>query len=124
MKMSDRFTREQLQNALAVVHAEQAPPFADVWAAAERRNKVSRKRYAGIAGIAAAIAIAIAVSAVGLWSANEAEMADEFLIAEALMNSTQWSAPSDSLMPEHQFDIYQDIPILMESTETQEGSLL
>jgi hypothetical protein len=27
-------------------------------------------------------------------------------------------------MPEHQFDIYQDIPFLMESTDIQEGSLL
>jgi len=122
MKMSDKNTREQLQKALAIAHAEQTPPFADVWAAAERRHEVSRKRYAGFAGIAAAIAIA--VSAVGLWSANEAEMADEFLIADALMNSTQWSAPSDWLMPEHRFDIYQEIPLLIESTESQEGSLL
>ena len=120
--MSDKNTREQLRKALAAVHAEQAPPFADVWTAAERQNRVSRMRYAGFAGIAAAIALA--VSAVSLWSANEADVVDEFLIADALMNSTQWSAPSDSLMPEHQFDIYQDIPLLIESTESQEGSLL
>ena len=120
--MSDKSTRENLQEALAVVHAEQAPPFADVWAAAERRHAVARKRYAGIAGMAAAIAVAVA--AFSLWSANEVEMVDEFLIADALINSTQWSAPSDFLMPEHQFDIYQDMPLLMESTESQEGSLL
>ena len=118
--MSDKSTQEKLQNALAVVHAEQAPPFADVWTAAERRHAASRKRYAGKAGMAAAIAVA----AFSLWSANEIEMVDEFLIADALINSTQWSAPSDWLMPEHQFDIYQDMPLLMESTESQEGSLL
>ena len=120
--MSDMNTKEQLQDALAAVHAEQPPPFADVWAAAERRSKRSRKRYAGVVGIAATIALA--VSAFSIWSANETARVDNFLIADALMNSTQWSAPSDLLMPEHQFDIYQDIPILMESTDTQEGSLL
>jgi hypothetical protein len=120
--MSDMNTKEQLQDALATVHAEQPPAFADVWAAAERQYERSRKRYAGIVGIAAAIVLA--VSAFSIWSANEADMADDFLIADALMNSTQWSAPSDLLMPEHQFDIYQDIPFLMESTNTQEGSLL
>ena len=120
--MSDMNTKEQLQDALSTVHAEQPPAFADVWAAAERQYEHSRKRYAGIAGIAATIALA--VSAFSIWSANEADMVDDFLIADALMNSTQWSAPSDLLMPEHQFDIYQDIPFLMESTDTQEGSLL
>ena len=120
--MSDMNTKEQLQDALAAVHAEQTPAFADVWAAAERQNERLRKRYAGIVGIAATIALA--VSAFSIWSANEADMVDDFFIADALMNSTQWSAPSDLLMPEHQFDIYQDIPFLMESTDTQEGSLL
>jgi len=124
--MSDKSTREnmqeKLQEALAVVHAEQAPPFADVWAAAERRQAVSRKRNTGMVGMAAAIAVVVATFS--LWSANEAEVVDEFLIADALLNSTQWSAPSDLLMPEHQFDLYQDLPLLMESTESQEGSLL
>jgi len=120
--MSDKNTREKLQKALAAVHAETPPAFAEVWAAAERQNATSRKRYAGFVAVAAAVAVG--VTAFGLWSANEVEMTDEFLIADALMNSTQWSAPSDLLMPEHQFDIYQDIPLLMESTELEEGSLL
>ena len=120
--MSDKEIRKQLRKALAAVHAEQPPAFADVWAAAERQDAVSRKRYAGLAGMAAAIALA--VLATSFWSADEANMADEFLIADALMNSTQWLAPSDLLMPEHQFDIYQDIQFLLESTDIQEGSLL
>jgi len=41
-----------------------------------------------------------------------------------LLGTTGWSAPSDSLMPDHQFDIYQDIPVLIESTETYGGTLL
>lgn len=120
--MSDKNTRDKLHKALAAVHAETPPAFAEVWAAAERENDASRTRYAGFVAVAAVVAVA--VTAFGLWSANEVEMTDEFLIADALMNSTQWLAPSDLLMPEHQFDIYQDIPLLMESTELQEGSLL
>jgi len=83
--MSDKNTREKLQKALAAVHAETPPAFAEVWAAAERQNKTSRKRYAGFVAIAAAVAIG--VTAFGLWSTNEVEMTDEFLIADALMNS-------------------------------------
>jgi len=49
---------------------------------------------------------------------------DEYLTAEALLDATYWIAPSDVLMPQYQFDIYQDIPFLMESTDIQEGSLL
>jgi len=120
--MSDKNTQEQLQKALTAVHAEQPPAFTKVWAAAERQDEVSRKRYATFAGVAAAVALAF--SAFSLWSANEAVEKDEFLIGSALMNSTLWSAPSDSLLLQHQFDIYQDVSFLIESTETEEGSLL
>lgn len=73
-------------------------------------------------GIAAAVAV-IGIT-LGLWPERQAELTDEFLIADSLLNSTSWAAPSDSLMPEHQFDIYQEIPFLNESTNSQEGSLL
>ena len=33
-----------------------------------------------------------------------------------LMDSTYWSAPSDVLLPDREFDIYQDLPELFEST--------
>jgi hypothetical protein len=46
------------------------------------------------------------------------------MIADALMNSTTWTAPSDVLMPDHQFDIYRDIPVLDQSTISEEGTLL
>jgi hypothetical protein len=41
-----------------------------------------------------------------------------------LMDSTYWSAPSDVLLPDREFDIYQDLPVLFESTEPAEGALL
>jgi hypothetical protein len=103
--------------------AEGKPPsFDSVWAAAEAAHGRSRNRLKVVGGFAAAVAlIGITVS---LWPEQQAELPDEFLIADALMNSTSWTAPSDSLMPEHQFDIYQDIPFLIESTKSPEGTLL
>ena len=60
----------------------------------------------------------------GLWSSQEAGMSDDYLIADSLLNTTQWSAPSDALMPTHEFDIYQELPVLLESTKPAEGALL
>jgi hypothetical protein len=54
-------------------------------------------------GVAAVIAVAVIVA--GLWSAQQDVPGDDYLIANALMNSTLWSVPSDLLLPEHQFDI-------------------
>lgn len=118
--MSDLEIQKKLKRAFAAAQAK-PPPFDEVWAKAEAAGLRSR-RYRLWAGIAAAAAVVAVVA--GLWPAQEGELADDFLIADSLLNSTSWSAPSDMLMPEHQFDIYQDIPVLMESTQTQEGSLL
>jgi hypothetical protein len=41
-----------------------------------------------------------------------------------LLDSTYWFAPSDVLLPDREFDIYQDMPVLFESTEPAEGALL
>jgi len=61
---------------------------------------------------------------VSLLPEGPSELDDEYLIADALMNSTSWTAPSDSLMPQHQFDIYREIPFPDPSTISEEGSLL
>lgn len=98
------------------------PPFSETFAAAEDRYRATRRRYRLAGGLAAAAAVA-AVTA-GLWPGPEAPVGDEFMIAEALMNSTTWTAPSDVLMPDHQFDIYRDIPVLDRSTISEEGTLL
>ena len=43
---------------------------------------------------------------------------------DELVASTTWVAPSDSLLPEHRFDIFQELPEMFESTGTEEGTLL
>lgn len=124
--MSDTETSEaRIRQALKAAYrsAERKPPaFDDMWAAAETRQLRSRRRRRAAGGVAAAAALIVIT--IGLWPGHRAVVSDEFLIADALMNSTSWSAPSDSLMPQHQFDIYQGIPLLDESTISQEGSLL
>ena len=116
---------QELKNALGKAYRSAEgtpPPFADSFAIAEDRYRASRRRLRWVGGLAAAAA-AVAVTA-GLWPGPQAPVDDEFMIADALMNSTTWTAPSDVLMPDHQFDIYRDIPVLDRSTISEEGTLL
>ena len=120
--MNEDDIRKSLKPAYEEAQPRKAPSFDTVWANAEAEYGQSRGRYRVIGGVAAAIAV-LGIAA-GLWSTQQTEPGDDYLIADVLMNSTMWSAPSDSLMPEHQFDIYQDIPVLLESTGTNGGALL
>ncbi len=120
--MSDNDIRDVLRNALEAVHKKDPADFDEVWRAAEQRHQRSRRRYATFSGIAAALAMIMVVA--GLWSSRQAGINDEYFIADSLLNSTQWSAPSDTLMPQYQIDIYQEIPFPMESTDLYEGTLL
>ncbi len=88
-----------------------APAFDETWRRAERQGAVQRRRYAGFASVAAATAIAVIV----LGSEGSRVQQDYVEVAD-LLETTYWTAPSDTLMPEHQFDIYQDMPVLFEST--------
>ena len=97
------------------------PAFAETWAAAEARHARSGFQRKALAGVAAAAALAVVIV---LLPEQQVELADEFLIADALMNSTSWTAPSDVLMPERQFDIYREIPFPGPSTISEEGPLL
>jgi hypothetical protein len=96
------------------------PDFDDVWEAASSRAALVRKRQralAGSAAVAAVVAIAFA------WLApHEDEW--RYIDAGGFLETTSWSAPSDTLLPEHQIDIYRDIPVLIESTGTNGGALL
>ena len=121
-EMKEEDIRQSLKSAFDKAGSGEAPAFDRVWASAEAAHGRSQGRIRTMVSAAAAIAL-IAVTT-GLWSLQQAEPGDDYLIAEALMNSTLWAAPSDSLMPEHQFDIYQEIPFLIESTRSQEGTLL
>ena len=119
--MNDEQIRRQLKEVFA--EAEGKPPsFDGLWAAAETQHANSKRRVMAIGGLVAAVAV-IGIT-VGLWPTQQAELTGDYLIADALLNSTSWSAPSDALMPEHQFDIYQEVPFLIESTNSQEGPLL
>lgn len=119
--MSDEKIRQELKRAFAAAEGE-PPQFADVWAAAASRHASARRRIRLAAGVAATVALSAIV--VGLWPERQAGPTGEFLIAESLMNSTSWQAPSDSLLPQHRFDVYREIPLRDMSTDSREGALL
>ena len=52
------------------------------------------------------------------------ETPETYIEVADLLETTYWSAPSDVLLPERKFDIYQDMPVLFESTESAGGTLL
>lgn len=121
--MNEEEIREKLKQAADAAQRDGTPSFDETWVVAESQFVRSRSRFKRFGGIAAA-AVAVLAITVALWPAQQAELTDEYYIADALLNSTSWTAPSDALMPEHQFDIYQEIPFLDESTKPYEGSLL
>ncbi len=120
--MNEEDIRKSLRPAFDEAESSEVPGFNEVWGNAEIVLGDSARRNKVFGGIAAAIVVMGLVAS--LWPAQRSELSDDYLIVDALLNSTSWSAPSDSLMPEHQFDIYQEIPFLIESTISQEGTLL
>jgi hypothetical protein len=70
-----------------------------------------------------AAAAAIVGAVIVLLNSGSPPTASYIEIAD-LMESTYWAAPSDVLLPDREFDIYQDLPVLFESTEPAEGALL
>ena len=116
--MNDSDIRNALRREMA---ADGEPPsFDDTWHAAEVRYRRSRRRYTALAGLAATLAaVSIIVNAL----MPDSEQVAYIEMAE-LLESTSWQAPSDVLMPAREFDIYQDVPALLESTEEARGALL
>ena len=116
--MSDTELEERLRHDL---HSEErAPSFEHTWTAAELRYRRGRRRNAALAGLAATLAaVAIIVNAL----MPEQDQVVYIEMAE-LLETTSWQAPSDVLLPAREFDIYQDLPALMESTEEVGGALL
>ena len=102
------------------IDGNKVPPFAKTWQAAERRYAAARRSYRRVA--AAAAVIAVVVVAANLQS-PQVEMEALFEVAD-LLESTSWSAPSDVLLPEHRIDLYQEMPALIESTDSAGGTLL
>lgn len=120
--MSDNELRDRVKGALSSQQEQEVPAFDKVWSAAESQYLEGRRMYATFTGIAAALAVVTVVA--GLWSAQETPPDDDYLIANSLLNETQWSAPSDALLPQHQFDIYREVPFPTELTNPDEGLLL
>jgi hypothetical protein len=118
--VSEKDPGNRIREVFAAVQKSAPPPFDAVWAAAELQLRKTRRRYTALGGIAAVLALVT----ISFWLLDEPKSGDEFLIADSLLNSTQWSAPSDALMPQHEFDIYRDVFFPMESTDLDEGSLL
>ena len=116
--MTDTKFEQRLRRELR--SEERAPSFEDTWNAAELRYGRGRRRNATLASLAATLAaIAIIVNAL---MPEDDEVA--FIEMAELLETTSWEAPSDVLLPTREFDIYQDLPALMESTEEVGGALL
>ena len=95
------------------------PPFDEIFAAAaaRARRQALGRRIAG--GVVAAAVVAAVASLV-----PEGEPEWQYVDPEQFASDTNWVAPSDVLLPKRQFDIYEEIPVLIESTETDGGALL
>jgi hypothetical protein len=120
MTDSDTPLRAALRDAQASVEDGAVPRFDRVWAAANARTQVLRRQRRVAVGSVAVVAVA--AIAFGLLVPRGVEL--QFIDADELLGTTSWTAPSDGLLPDHQFDIYQEIPVLIESTETYGGTLL
>lgn len=117
MKLSDEQMRAALQKAQANKEAGTVPAFSTTWASAERRVKTRRRRRGMAVGSAAAVALAFVM----LMPSGQGP---QYINTDDLLETTSWAAPSDSLMPEYRYDIYGEVPVLIESTETYGGALL
>ncbi len=112
--------KNDIANSYRNAEGRRVPPFATIWQAAERRHAANRQSYRRLA-VAAAVVAAVVV---GVNLSTPQSEQDPFVEIADLMESTSWLAPSDVLLPKHEFDIYQDMPMLIESTHPAGGSLL
>lgn len=102
--------------------ATPVPPFDAVFERAEAEfERRVRRRYLSVAG---AVASVLVIAVVLLVYAPDETPRPEPLQITGLLDSTSWVAPSDVLLPEHEFDIFEELPEPMESTEPAEGALL
>ncbi|MDJ0909394.1 MAG: hypothetical protein QNI99_09370 [Woeseiaceae bacterium] len=98
------------------------PHFDEVFGRAEAEyHWQTWRRYLSVgAAVASVAAVAVAL----LILAPEEAPLPETLQITGLLDSTSWVAPSDVLLPEHEFDIFEELPEPMGSTESAEGALL
>lgn len=120
MTDSDTAMRKALRHGQAAAEQGRIRAFDDLWAAAEQRAARSRQRHRAGA-ITAAVAI-LAVVTVGVLLPRGSEWL--YVDPDEIVSKTSWVAPSDALLPKQQFDIYEEIPVLIESTGANGGTLL
>jgi len=118
MDKSDRVLRDRLVRAWQHNDNYQRPSFESSWQLAEDRHAAGRRHYRRFASVA--VLAAALVIAVNLYS----PASDRYIEVADLLETTYWSAPSDVLLPDREFDLYQDMPVLFESTEPAGGTLL
>ena len=118
MHEGDDRLRRQLEQVWQQRAGNAVPPFDRVWRAAARRAATLRQRR-----WLAAAAVIVFASALALYLQAPRQEVQYIEVAD-LLETTYWSAPSDVLLPDSEFDIYQDMPVLFESTEPAEGALL
>ena len=117
MQDSDKRLRDRVRQGW-VDSGDAEASFDTTWQAAQQRLAVGRRRYRRFAGAAAIVAAAV----IAMYAQPPA--GESYIEVADLLESTYWTAPSDVLLPNRQFDIYQDMPVIFESTEPAGGALL
>lgn len=120
MSQDDKHLAEALRRAAP--DDASVPAFDDVFGRAEAQYERSQRRR--FTGVAAAVASVAAVALLLTFLSREEVAAPEPVQLAGLLDSTSWVAPSDVLLPEHEFDIFEELPEPMRSTDPVEGALL
>ncbi len=120
MDVSDEDVDRELSRVLKTRDPQDVPGFAAVWTAAERRYAAwKRSRRALAAAVIAGVGVMVM-----LHFATPDDAAAPYIEVAELLDSTFWIAPSDALLPVREFDLYDELPAVLESTEPGQGALL
>jgi len=117
MQDKDNKLRDRVSQAWPAAGGNE-PAFDAMWLAARQRHEISRRRYRRVAAAAAVVAAGF----IFLYAQSPSQ--ETYIEVADLMESTYWTAPSDVLLPQREFDIYQDMPAIFESTIPAGGTLL
>ncbi len=117
----DKSMRDKLRDGQREAEAGLTSDFDAVWSGAESTVARRRRRTRLVGGIAAVVTL-VTLGFVSQLPVTEQQW--QFIDPDELASSTSWAAPSDVLLPKHQFDIYEEIPVLIESTDRDGGTLL
>jgi len=122
MNKSDEETGRSIAESFAAKESGPITGFDDTWLAAEARYLAEKRRYRMATGIA--ISLALIAVFIGMLPSDGKQQLPKFELAEEMMTTTLWNAPSDALMPEYPTDIYQEVPEIGAPTDLSEGTLL